>query len=555
MAATAAAQTGSPAGNGAGTARVIGGSALGTLFEWYDFYLYGALASTFAVHFFSAAHETTAFILALATFAVGFIVRPLGALIFGRLGDLVGRKVTFLATLAIMGLATFLVGLLPGHAAIGIAAPLLLVALRVVQGLALGGEFGGAIVYVAEHAPGHRRALHTCFMPAMAMAGLLLSLVVIAATRAAMSPEAFAAWGWRVPFLLSAILLAISLWVRMRLHESPVFRKMQASRALSSAPVAETFAEPKHLRLVLAALFGVVVGQAVLFYVGTFYAYYFLERVARLDGLTLTVLMGSALAIAAPLVVACGWLADRVGRKPLLLGATALGALLYFPLFGALLGAANPALAEARVAAPIVVHAFPPDCSLLFDPLARGRHDGSSCDIATSELARAGTGYAMHALPARTAARLEVGAIAVHAPDAAMLAGPQRKSAVAAFRVEAQQALEAAGYAAIADRDRVDKPRVLAILVALLALAAVSCGAYGAALVELFPARIRYTALSFPQNFGNGWFGGLLPAIAFSIVAATGNVFAGLWYPVILAALSGVVCLLAVPETRGRPID
>lgn len=554
MTAGAVGQDDSPAGTRSGAARVIGGSALGTLFEWYDFYLYGALASTFAAHFFAAVHETTAFILALATFAVGFVVRPLGALVFGRLGDLVGRKVTFLATLAIMGLATFLVGLLPGHAAIGIAAPLALVALRVVQGLAIGGEFGGAIVYVAEHAPDGRRGLHTSCIPAMAMAGLLLALAVIAATRSAMTAEQFSAWGWRLPFLLSAILLAVSLWVRLRLHESPVFRRMQETRALSRAPVAETLVEPGNLRLVLAALFGVVVGQAVLFYVGTFYAYYFLERVARLDGLTVTVLTGSALAIATPLVVACGWLSDRVGRRPLVLAAVALAALLYFPLFKALLGAANPALAEARAAAPVIVHAYPPDCSLLFDPLARARHDESSCDVVTSELARAGTGYALEPLPVRAAARLEVGDGILYAPDARTLAGADRAAAVAAFQARARQILAAAGYATVADPDRVDRARVIAILVALLALAALASGAYAALLVEMFPARIRYTALSFPQNLGNGWFGGLLPAIAFSIVAATGNVFAGLWYPVIMATLCGVVCCFAVPETRGRPI-
>jgi MFS family permease len=538
-----------------GRLHVIGASALGTLFEWYDFYLYGALASSFAAHFFAGVNETTAFLLALATFAVGFVVRPLGALVFGRLGDRVGRKVTFLATLALMGLATFLVGLLPGFAAIGIAAPLALVALRVVQGLAIGGEFGGAIVYVAEHAPEGRRALHTSFIPAMAMAGLLLSLAVIAATRAAMTPEEFAAWGWRVPFLLSAILLAISLWVRLRLGESPVFSRLRQSHGLSRAPVAETFLHGPHLRLVLAALFGCVVGQAALFYMGTFYAYYFLERVARLDGLTLSLLTGCALAVGAPLVVASGWLADRVGRRPLLLGSVALAAILYFPLFGALLTAANPALAEARAAAPLIVRAGPGDCSLLFDPLGRARHDERSCDLVKSELARAGLGHETLVLDAPGPARLEVGERVVVAPDAAALAGEGRARAIAEFRDEARRALDAAGYGTDADPARIDAPRVVAILVALLALAAACSGAYAALLVELFPARIRYTALSFPQNFGNGWFGGLLPAITFAIVAATGDPFAGLWYPVGLAALCFVVGAIAIPETRGRPVD
>ena len=536
-------------------AHVIGASALGTLFEWYDFFLYGALASSFASHFFSAVDEMAAFILALATFAVGFIVRPLGALVFGRIGDLVGRKVTFLATLAVMGLATFLVGVLPDYASIGIAAPLLLVALRILQGLAIGGEFGGAIVYVAEHAPAGRRALHTSFIPAMAIGGLLLSLAVIAATRAAMTPAEFSAWGWRVPFLLSVILLGISLWIRLRLQESPVFLKMQANRSLSRAPVSETFLQGRNLRLVLAALFGCVIGQAVLFYMGTFYAYYFLERVARVDGFTVTVLTGISLAISAPLFIASGWLSDRVGRKPVLLGAVALAALLYFPLFASLLEAANPELARAREAAPVAVAADPQDCSLLFDPLGRARDDRRSCDVVTSFLARAGISHAMRALPAGEPAQLEIGGHIVAVPDPDAFAGKELALAIADFQLEAKSVLAEAGYRSEADPELIDRPRVIALLVALLAFAAAASGAYAALLAEMFPARIRYTALSFPQNFGNGWFGGLLPAITFMIVAATGNIFAGLWYPVGVAVLCLVVGWLAVPETLGRPIN
>jgi len=534
-------------------ARIIGASSLGTLFEWYDFYLYGALAGTFAVHFFAAVNETTAFILALATFAVGFVVRPLGALVFGRIGDLAGRKVSFIATLAIMGASTFLVGVLPDHAAIGVAAPLALVALRILQGLAIGGEFGGAIVYVAEHAPAGRRALHTSFIPAMALAGLLLSLGVVAATRSSMSPDAFDDWGWRVPFLLSIVLLAISLWVRLRLQESPVFRRLLEDRALSRAPVAETFGRWSNLRLVLAALFGAVVGQAVLFYVATFYAYYFLERIARVDGLTTALLTAVAIAIGAPLFVLAGRAADRFGRRPLLLVATALAAMLYFPLFAALLSAANPALAEARRAAPVVVEARAEDCSLQFDPVGRRAFDARSCDVVKAFLAKAGVGYSMREPAAPGPARLHVGSAAIAAPESGTLAPAARAEAARDFAARAGAALAAAGYAA-ADPARIDRVRVVAVLVALLALAALASGAYAALLVELFPARIRYTALSFPQNFGNGWFGGLLPAIAFTIVAATGDVFAGLWYPVAVAALGFVVCALFLPETRGRPI-
>ncbi len=533
---------------------VIGASALGTLFEWYDFYLYGALAGTFAAHFFSGVNETTAFIFALATFSVGFIVRPLGALVFGRLGDLIGRKFTFLVTLGIMGLSTFLVGVLPDYSAIGIVAPLLLVMLRVLQGLAIGGEFSGAIVYVAEHASAARRGLHTSCIPAMAIAGLLLSLLVIAATRAAMTPETFAAWGWRVPFLLSVFLLGISLWIRLRLHESPVFEQMQAERRLSRAPIAETFLKGENLRLVLTALFGAVIGQAIIFYVGTFYAYYFLERIAHVDSFTVTVLTAVALLIAAPLVPLCGWLSDRMGRKPLLLGAAALAALLYFPLFGALLSAANPTLAEALETTPVVVVAEPSDCTLLFDPLGRATFDRKSCDVVRSLLAHAGISYTDEALPSPGPARLEIGGTALLAPDDAALTGEGGSRAIAEFQARAGEALAAAGYGAKADPARIDRARVITILVMLLTLTAMSSGTYSALLVELFPARIRYTALSFPQNLGNGWFGGLLPAITFTIVAATGNIFAGLWYPVSLAAICLVVGWLALPETRGRPI-
>jgi MFS family permease len=537
-----------------GPVHVIGASALGTLFEWYDFFLYGALAGYIASHFFSGIDPTAAFILALATFAVGFIVRPLGALVFGRIGDRVGRKNTFLVTLAIMGLATVLVGVLPGRAEIGVAAPLLLVVLRILQGLAIGGEFGGAIVYVAEHAEAGRRGLHTSWIPCMALGGLLLSLAVIAAVRSAMPSADFAEWGWRVPFLLSAVLLVISLWIRIRLQESPVFLRMKEEQALSRSPLSEAFLHGPNARLMLAALFGAVVGQAVTFYTATFYAYYFLERVARVDAATVTVLTGVAIAIGAPLVPACGWLSDRIGRKPPLLAGLGLAVLLYFPLFGALLDAANPALAKARADAPVVLRANPAECTLQFDPMGRRAFDDSSCDVARSFLARAGIGYATFALASPSPARLDIGGVVMAAPDPAQLGADARTEAVADFERRARAALEAAGHGQAADLAAVDRPRVVALLVALLLITALVTGPYSALLAELFPARIRYTALSFPQNFGNGWFGGLLPAVAFTIVAATGNVFAGLWYPVSLAALCFVVGALALPETCGRPM-
>jgi MFS family permease len=538
-----------------GPAHVIGASALGTLFEWYDFFLYGALAGYIAAHFFSGVDSTTAFILALATFAVGFIVRPLGALVFGRIGDVAGRKNTFLVTLAIMGLATILVGVLPGREEIGIAAPLLLVVLRILQGLAIGGEFGGAIVYVAEHAAPERRGLHTSWIPGMALAGLLLSLAVITAVRSAMPTAEFADWGWRVPFLLSAVLLVISLWIRIRLQESPVFRRMKAEQSLSRAPLSEAFLHGPNARLMLAALFGAVVGQAVTFYTATFYAFYFLERIARVDAATATVLTGIAIVIGAPLVLACGWLSDRFGRKPPLLAGLALAVFLYFPLFGALLDAANPSLVQAREAAPVVLRADPGECSLQFDPMGRRAFDRSSCDVAKSLLARIGIGHSTIALASPSPARLEIGGVVMAAPDPSRLAPDARAAAIADFEQRARAALEAAGHGHAADPAAIDRPRVVAILVALLFITALVTGPYSALLAELFPARIRYTALSFPQNFGNGWFGGLLPAVAFTIVAATGNVFAGLWYPVSLSALCFAVGALALPETRGRPID
>jgi MFS family permease len=535
-------------------AHVIGASSLGTLFEWYDFFLYGSLATLIAAHFFSGVDPATGFIFALATFAVGFVVRPLGALVFGRIGDLSGRKNTFLMTLALMGIATVLVGVLPGYDTLGIAAPIALVTLRLLQGLAIGGEFGGAIVYVAEHAPPGRRGLHTSWIPATAMGGLLLSLLVIMATRAAMAPEAFADWGWRLPFLFSAVLLVISLWIRMRLEESPVFRDMKAEQRLSRSPLKESFLRWENLRWVLLATFGCVIGQAVTFYAGTFYAVFFLERIARVDGFTVTMLSIVALAIGAPLTLLSGWLADRIGRRPVLLGGLALAALLYFPLYGALLSAANPALAQAYEQSPVIVHAAEGDCSLQFDPMGRRRFDARSCDIAKSFLARAGVSHETREQAAGGPAAIEIGATTLVAPDPARLAGVDLAAAIEAFRAAAQAALAAAGYPEAADPAAVDRLRVVGILVLLLLLAALPLGSYAALLVELFPARIRYSALSFPQHFGNGWFGGILPAVAFTIVAATGDVFAGLWYPVAIAGLCFVIGAIGLPETRDREL-
>lgn len=552
---TGGAETGVTAAGRAGSGRVIGASALGTLFEWYDFFLYGSLASHIAAHFFAGVNETAGFILALATFAAGFVVRPVGALVFGRIGDRAGRKDTFLITLSLMGVSTFLVGLLPGYDTLGPAAPALLVALRLAQGFAIGGEFGGAVIFVAEHAPARRRGLFTGWIPTTAVAGLLLSLVVITATRAAMAPEAFADWGWRVPFLVSVVLLGISLWIRWRLHESPVFLRMQAERRLSRSPLAEAFVEWRNCRFVLVALFGIVMGQAVGYYTATFYAFFFLEKIARVDLAIVTPIVMSALAVSIPVALFAGWLSDRVGRKPVLLAGIGLGALLYFPAFGALLNAANPALVQARREAPVVVLAAPGDCSLLFEPVLGRSHHSSSCDVVKAFLAHAGISHVTRPLAAPGPAQLAIGGRALAAPSAGLLAGPAPRAAIAKFEANARAALVAAGYHEVAEPARVDAFGIFAILAGLMALASVPTSVAPTLLVELFPARFRYSAVAVAQNLGNGWFGGLLPAIAFTIVAATGDVFAGLWYPVAIAAACFVVGLLAVPETRGRAID
>jgi len=534
---------------------VIGASSLGTMFEWYDFFLYGALATHIARHFFSGVNETTAFIFALAAFAAGFLVRPLGALVFGRIGDIVGRKNTFLATMALMGVSTFVVGLLPGYAQIGVAAPIILIILRLLQGLAIGGEYGGAAIYVAEHAPADRRGLHTSWIQTTAAAGLLLSLVIIMASRSALSPEAFADWGWRIPFLISIFLLGISLWIRMKLNESPVFQKMKEEATTSKAPFAEAFGRWPNLRLVLIALFGCIAGQAVTFYTGTFYALYFLERNLKVDGFTANLLIAVALALAAPLYVFFGWLSDRIGRKPIMIAGLAAATLLYFPLFKLLTAAANPELARAQAAAPVAIVADPNDCSVQFDPVGRNRFDKKSCDIAKAFLARGSVSYENAAAPAGTIATLRIGERTIMAPNPAGLSSEARAAAIAAFQTEAQEALADVGYPKSAAPAGVSAPAVIAIVIVLMTITAMCYGPMAAYLVELFPARIRYTSMSLPYHIGNGWFGGFLPTTAFAIVAATGDVYAGLWYPVIIAGATLIIGVFVLPETHGKTLS
>ncbi len=523
--------------------KVIAASSLGTVFEWYDFYLYGLLASVITAQFFSGVNETTGFILALAAFAAGFAVRPVGALVFGRIGDLVGRKNTFLVTMGIMGASTFAVGLLPSYATAGVTAPLLLVGLRLLQGLALGGQYGGAATYVAEHAPEGKRGFYTSFIQTTATLGLFAALLVVIGLRTWLGEEAFAEWGWRLPFLLSAILLAISLWIRLQLQESPVFREMKAAGATSKAPLSEAFGKWRNARVVLVALLGAVAGQAVVWYTGQFYALFYLERILKVDGGTANVLIAAALAIGTPFFVFFGWLSDKIGRKPIIMAGCALAAVTYFPLFGALTEAANPALAHAQERAPVTVVADPATCSVQFDPIGRTAFDRTGCDIAKSALAKAGIPYVNEYSPLYYEAIVRIGETELRVTDKA------------SFDAALSGLLEAAGYPSAGDTPDLNTPLVVAILTALVILVTMVYGPIAALLVELFPARIRYTALSLPYHIGNGWFGGFLPTIAFAMVAATGDIYAGLWYPIGIAVLTLVVGLLWLPETFKRRID
>ncbi len=534
---------------------VIGASSLGTVFEWYDFYLYGSLATYISAHFFSGVNETTGFIFALAAFAAGFAVRPFGALVFGRIGDIVGRKNTFLVTMAIMGLSTFAVGLLPGYDQIGVAAPIILVSLRLLQGLALGGEYGGAATYVAEHAPDNKRGLYTSWIQTTATIGLFLSLAVIVACRMLIPAEQFAATGWRIPFLVSIVLLGVSLWIRMKLSESPIFQRMKAEGATSKAPLAEAFGRWGNLKIVLIALLGAVAGQAVVWYTGQFYALFFLEKMLKVESLSANILIAAALAIGTPFFIFFGWLSDKIGRKPIILAGCALAALTYFPLFNALTEAANPALAQAQRTAPVTVHADAAACSLQFDPVGKNKFDTQSCDIAKAYLAKAGVSYETRALPAGSVAAIHIGDTILAAPDPREIAGKDRADAIAAYQKDVGAALATVGYPAAADPARVNTPLVIGILALLVLYVTMVYGPIAALLVELFPTRIRYTSMSLPYHIGNGWFGGFLPTTAFAIVAATGNIYSGLWYPIAIAGLTVLMGLLLLPETNKRSID
>jgi len=533
--------------------KVIFASSLGTVFEWYDFYLYGSLAAIISRQFFSGVNPTAAFIFALLAFAAGFAVRPFGAIIFGRLGDMVGRKYTFLITIVIMGLSTFLVGLLPSYTDIGVAAPVILIALRLLQGLALGGEYGGAATYVAEHAPQGKRGYYTSWIQTTATLGLFLSLLVILGIRTWTGEEYFAEKGWRWPFLLSAILLGISVWIRLSLNESPLFTKMKNEGKQSKAPLTESFGRWGNLKIVILALLGLTAGQAVVWYTGQFYALFFLTQTLKVDGTTANILIALSLAIGTPFFIFFGALSDRIGRKAIILGGCLLAAATYFPLFKALTHFANPQLEQALISAPVTVTANPSECSFQFNPVGTSRFV-TSCDIAKSFLARNSVNYANAEAPAGTVAKVKIGDQEIQSFDGAKLSAADFKTQTDAFNKQMTDAIRKHGYPAKAEPAQVNKPMVVLVLTILVIYVTMVYGPIAAMLVELFPTQIRYTSMSLPYHIGNGWFGGFLPTTAFAMVAATGDIYYGLWYPIVVALMTLVVGWFCIKETKDRDI-
>ena len=517
--------------------KIIFASSLGTVFEWYDFFLYGALATVLSKQFFAGVNDTTAFIFALMAFAAGFLVRPFGALVFGRLGDMIGRKYTFLMTIILMGLSTFAVGLLPTYASIGIAAPIMLVVLRMLQGLALGGEYGGAATYVAEHAAPGKRGFNTSWIQSTATLGLLLSLLVVLSCRY-LTGDQFEVWGWRLPFLLSIVLLGISTWIRMSMHESPAFVKMKAEGKTSKSPIRESFGKWENLKIVLIALFGINAGQAVTFYTAQFYVLFFLTQMLKMDPAQANLLLIISVVIGAPFFIFFGWLSDRVGRKPILMLGLLLATVLYFPLFKALSHYANPQIDTASRQSPIVVMADPATCTFQFDPVGKARFD-SPCDKVKTFLVKQGLPYTSQAAAPGTEVQVSVGEQKISGFDEAAM----------------RAAVTEAGYPAKADPSSVNQPMVVLMMVLLTLIATMTYGPLAAVMVELFPTRIRYTSMSLPYHIGNGWFGGFLPTVSFALVVYTGDIFYGLWYPVVITGVSLVVGMLCLKETRNVNID
>lgn len=539
---------------GPGLKTVVGASAAGTAFEWYDFFVFGSLTTIIARHFFADAGETVSYIMALLTFGLGFVVRPLGALVFGWFGDRTGRKTTFLVTITLMGLATVAIGLLPDYGQIGLAAPILLLVMRMLQGFALGGEYGGAAIYVAEHSPPKKRGLLTGWIQTTAAMGLIGALTVILITRAVLGTEAFDAWGWRIPFLLSALLLAVSLWIRLKLNESPAYQRMEEEGGERRAPYREAFLTWRNGRFVLIALFGIMIAQGAVWYCGYFYTRFFMERVLKVDTNTVDQLVLAVTIASAFLYIFFGWLSDRLGRKPVMLFGMILALVAFFPGFHALTKAANPALAEAQAASPVTVVADPATCALQFDPIGKATFS-SACDIAKSVLSNAGVSYSNVAAPAGSVAVVRVGSAEVASIDAGGLAPAGLKAARAEVEGRVKAALIQAGYPEKADPARVNLPLVFLILMIFMVGATALYGPQAAALVELFPTRVRYTAMSLPYNIGTGWVGGLLPAASFALVAASGNIYFGLWYSVAFTLVAVIVSLIWLPETKGRDLN
>jgi hypothetical protein len=539
-------------------AKVIFASSLGTVFEWYDFYLYGSLAPIIAKKFFSGLDPTAGYIFALLAFAAGFLVRPFGALVFGRLGDMVGRKYTFLVTILIMGASTFVVGCLPTYEAIGLTAPILLIVLRMLQGLALGGEYGGAATYVAEHAPHGKRGLYTSWIQTTATLGLFLSLVVILACRE-FTGTAFDDWGWRLPFLLSAVLLGISVWIRLSMNESPAFQKMKEEGKVSKAPLTESFGQWKNLKIVILALVGLTAGQAVVWYTGQFYALFFLTSIAKVDAKTANILIAVSLLLGTPFFVFFGWLSDKIGRKMIIMAGCLIAALSYFTLFPALMTAANPSLAAAQKSTKVTVTSDLATCSFQGSPIAREIHFTTSCDIAKRTLAQAFVPYVNASGAPGASATVTIGDKIINAPEAKLNTAQdafdkESAAAIAAFKKEVLDTAKASGLTTKADDAKMDKVMVTAILFVLVVLVTMVYGPIAAMLVELFPTRIRYTSMSLPYHIGNGWFGGLLPTTAFAMVAATGDIYYGLWYPIVVALGTFVIGMIFIRETKDMDV-
>ncbi|EJN19463.1 arabinose efflux permease family protein [Pseudomonas sp. GM79] len=533
--------------------KVIFASSLGTVFEWYDFYLYGSLAAIIAKHFFAGVNETTSFIFALLAFAAGFAVRPFGAIVFGRLGDMIGRKHTFLITIVIMGISTAVVGFLPGYATIGVAAPIILITLRLLQGLALGGEYGGAATYVAEHAPKGKRGYFTSWIQTTATLGLFLSLLVILACRTILGTEAFEAWGWRIPFLLSILLLIVSVYIRLQLSESPVFLRMKEEGKSSKAPLTESFARWENLKIVIMALLGGTAGQAVVWYTGQFYALFFLLQTLKIDPQTANFLIAGSLLIGTPFFIVFGSLSDRIGRKGIIMAGCIIAALTYFPIFHALTEYGNPDVFAAQEKNPVTVIAAPGQCSFQFDPVGKAKFT-SSCDLAKTVLAKKAIPYKNEKAEPGAIAQVRIGDKVIQSFEGTGMPAADFKARNDAFVATLGTALKDAGYPEKADPAKTNYPMVLLLLTILVIYVTMVYGPIAAWLVELFPARIRYTSMSLPYHIGNGWFGGFLPTVAFAMVAATGDIYYGLWYPIVIAVMTAILGTFFLPETKDREI-